>query len=72
MQRAFRDLGALRYDLGTGYEEYKYSWSPTIGKNYVWCRGGTGPASSGSYGIGASGISPLRYPAGTLAHQGRE
>jgi CelD/BcsL family acetyltransferase involved in cellulose biosynthesis len=42
MRRGFEDLGCGIYDLGAGYERYKYDWSPVVGTNYTCCHGGTG------------------------------
>jgi CelD/BcsL family acetyltransferase involved in cellulose biosynthesis len=41
MRRGFEDLRCEIYDLGTGYEQYKFDWSPIVGTNYMCCRGGT-------------------------------
>lgn len=43
MRRGFEDLGCEIYDLGAGYGQYKFDWSPIVGTNYMCCRGGTGP-----------------------------
>jgi len=42
MRRGFDDLGCEIYDLGPGYEAYKFKWSPIVGTNYFCCRGGSG------------------------------
>ena len=42
MRRAFHDLGCVRYDLGPGYQRYKYEWNPIVGMNYYGCLGGYG------------------------------
>jgi len=43
MRHGFTDLGCNIFDFGPGYEKYKYDWSPTVGTNYMCCRGGSGP-----------------------------
>lgn len=35
MQRGFTKLGCTRYELGAVYNEYKYSWKPSLGMSYV-------------------------------------
>lgn len=43
MRRGIEDLGCKNFDLGPGYEQYKFDLKPTIGKNYFCCIGGPGP-----------------------------
>jgi CelD/BcsL family acetyltransferase involved in cellulose biosynthesis len=42
MRRAFDDLRCTIYDLGPGYESYKFDWKPIVGTNYYACIGGPG------------------------------
>lgn len=42
MRRAFEDLHCVAYDLGAGYQRYKYDWKPIVGTNYYCCLGGYG------------------------------
>lgn len=35
MNRAFTQLGCTSYELGAVYNEYKYSWNPSLGTSYV-------------------------------------
>ena len=42
MRRGFEDLEGEIYDFGSGYEPYKYDWSPVIQENYMCCFGGNG------------------------------
>lgn len=42
MRRGFDDLGCVTYDLGTGYQRYKYDWKPFVTTNYYCCLGGGG------------------------------
>ena len=37
MRRGFHELGCRAYDLGAGYEAYKYHWKPRIGTDYFCC-----------------------------------
>ena len=39
MRRAFDDLGCEIYELGPGYETYKYDWSPNVARNFSFCFG---------------------------------
>jgi CelD/BcsL family acetyltransferase involved in cellulose biosynthesis len=39
MRRGFQDLGCTIYDLGAGYEAYKYHFKPIIGTDYFCCLG---------------------------------
>jgi CelD/BcsL family acetyltransferase involved in cellulose biosynthesis len=39
MRRGFHDLGCTTYDLGAGYEAYKYHWKPSVGTDYFCCCG---------------------------------
>jgi CelD/BcsL family acetyltransferase involved in cellulose biosynthesis len=43
IRRGFEDLGCRSFDLGPGYEQYKFDWKPYVGKNYSCCIGGPGP-----------------------------
>jgi len=43
MRRGFRDLGCTIYDLGAGYEAYKYHWKPVVGTDYFCCHGARNP-----------------------------
>jgi CelD/BcsL family acetyltransferase involved in cellulose biosynthesis len=43
MRRGFEDLDCKNFDLGPGYEKYKYDWNPSLGANYSCCIGGVGP-----------------------------
>lgn len=43
MRRGFEELGCEIYDLGAGYQDYKFNWKPVIGADYFCCHGGTGP-----------------------------
>ncbi|MBI9070050.1 MAG: GNAT family N-acetyltransferase [Melioribacteraceae bacterium] len=38
--RAFNDLKLKYFDLGPGYESYKYSWNPSEFENYFCCLSG--------------------------------
>lgn len=40
MRRAFEQHGCRTFDLGPGYEPYKYDWHPCAGTNYSCCRSG--------------------------------
>ena len=42
MRRGFEDLDCEIFDLGTGYDQYKFEWSPIVDTNYMCCYGGTG------------------------------
>ncbi|GJL69214.1 MAG: hypothetical protein NPIRA06_18490 [Nitrospirales bacterium] len=35
MRRGFTELGSERYELGAVYNQYKYSWNPSLGTSYV-------------------------------------
>jgi CelD/BcsL family acetyltransferase involved in cellulose biosynthesis len=37
MDRGFNELLCQNFDLGAGYEKYKYDWDPTIKQNYFCC-----------------------------------
>jgi CelD/BcsL family acetyltransferase involved in cellulose biosynthesis len=37
IRRGFEDLGCEYYDIGPGYEPYKYHWHPIIEMNYTCC-----------------------------------
>jgi CelD/BcsL family acetyltransferase involved in cellulose biosynthesis len=39
MRRCFNERGLKFYDLGSGYQEYKFRWQPTIGYSYHCCLG---------------------------------
>ncbi len=39
MRHGFDDLGCRSFDLGPGYEQYKYDWKPDISTNYMSCFG---------------------------------
>lgn len=39
MRHGFDDLGCESFDLGPGYEAYKYDWNPIISNNYMCCIG---------------------------------
>jgi CelD/BcsL family acetyltransferase involved in cellulose biosynthesis len=54
MRRGFDDLGCEIYDLGPGYEPYKFDWKPCVGTNYFCSLGGSGPyakALAALYGV---------------------
>jgi len=54
MRRGFDDLGCEIYDLGPGYEPYKFDWKPCVGTNYFCSIGGFGPyakAMAAAYGL---------------------
>jgi len=54
MRRGFDDLGCEIYDLGPGYEPYKFDWKPCIGTNHFCSLGGSGPyakAMAAAYGL---------------------
>ena len=42
MRRGFDELGCEYFDLGPGYERYKYDWKPDVDTNYYCCIGGVG------------------------------
>ena len=42
IRRGFEDLRCSSFDLGPGYESYKFDWKPTVGTNYFCCIGGRG------------------------------
>jgi CelD/BcsL family acetyltransferase involved in cellulose biosynthesis len=39
MRRCFNERGLAFYDLGSGYQEYKFRWQPVIGHSYHCCLG---------------------------------
>lgn len=39
MRHGFDDLGCESFDLGPGYEAYKYDWDPIVSNNYMCCFG---------------------------------
>jgi CelD/BcsL family acetyltransferase involved in cellulose biosynthesis len=39
MRRCFNERGLTFYDLGSGYQEYKFRWQPVIGHSYHCCLG---------------------------------
>ena len=43
IRRGFEDLDCKSFDLGPGYEQYKFDWKPSVGMNYTCCIGGPGP-----------------------------
>jgi CelD/BcsL family acetyltransferase involved in cellulose biosynthesis len=43
IRRGFEDLDCKSFDLGPGYEKYKFDWNPSSGMNYSCCIGGAGP-----------------------------
>jgi CelD/BcsL family acetyltransferase involved in cellulose biosynthesis len=43
IRRGFEDIGCKTFDLGPGYEKYKFDWKPSVGMNYSCCIGGSGP-----------------------------
>ena len=54
MRRGFHDLECEIYDLGPGYEPYKFDWKPCVGTNYFCSLGGSGPyakAMAALYGV---------------------
>ena len=42
IRRGFEDLHCHTYDLGPGYEAYKFAWRPAVGNNYCCSYGGPG------------------------------
>lgn len=51
MRRAFKDLDCVTYDLGAGYQRYKYDWNPIVGTNYYCCLGGYGAYAKAAAGL---------------------